>query len=127
MIAELKDAACLSWLILFSLASCMITELKDAACLSHAARRWLPPSKTGKPVHTSVLMRWADRGIVGPGGERIYLSTWRCGGQRMTSQAAIEEFLLALNAGSPAAKSDADADLARRAAAASKALQDLGC
>lgn len=104
----------------------MIAELKDAACLSHAARRWLPPSRTGKPAHTSVLMRWADRGIRGGNGERVYLKTWRVGGQRMTSQAAIEEFLQALNAGAPAAKTDADADLKRRAKEASQALQAFG-
>jgi hypothetical protein len=105
----------------------MIAELKDAACLTHAARRWLPPSRTGKPAHTSVLTRWADRGIRARNGERVYLKTWRVGGQRMTTQAAIEEFLLALNAGTLAAQEHADADFARRAKEAGAALEKLGC
>lgn len=75
----------------------MLAELQNAVSLSDAARRWLPPSKRGTPVHQSVLARWADRGIIGPDGVRVYLETWRVGGQRKTSQAAIESFLTALN------------------------------
>lgn len=100
----------------------MIVELKDAACLTHAARRWLPPSRTGKPVHSSVLHRWAEKGIRG-----IRLQTWRVGGQRMTTQAALEEFLQKLNADSPAAEREIDTEVARRAKEAGAALERLGC
>lgn len=104
----------------------MIAELKNAACLSHAARRWLPPSRTGRPVHPSVLSRWADKGIV-VGGKRIHLKVFRVGGQRMTTESAIAEFLAALNAGNPASEADHDADATRRVKEASRALEALGC
>lgn len=76
----------------------VFAEIKNALCLSHAAREWLPPARTGRPAHPSVLSRWSDRGIL-VNGQRVFLRTWRCGGQRITTQAAIEEFLTALNTG----------------------------
>lgn len=77
-------------------------HFKNALCLSHAAREWLPPARSGRPAHPSVLARWSDRGIL-VNGERVYLRTWRCGGQRITTKPAVEEFLTALNAGRPLA------------------------
>ncbi|WP_373651617.1 DUF1580 domain-containing protein [Schlesneria sp. DSM 10557] len=105
----------------------MIANIQQAATLSHAARNWLPPARTGNPVHPSVLTRWSDRGIVARSGERIFLHTWRVGGQRMVTQAAIEEFLEALNAGSPASDDLDDDSVSRRAHEASSALERLGC
>ena len=103
----------------------MISEIQKAACLSHAARLWLPPARTGNPLHPSVLARWSDRGIL-VNGARIFLHTWRVGGQRMTTQAAVEEFIAALNAGSPTAEADNENDMASRANQACMALEKLG-
>ena len=104
----------------------MIAVLKDAACLSQAARKWLPPGKNGNATHPSVLTRWSDRGI-NANGVRVFLKTWRVGGQRMTSQAAIEEFLAALNAGTPTAQQQGIDDAAMRSNEANTALEKLNC
>jgi hypothetical protein len=105
----------------------IMSTLRDAACLSHAARRWLPPARTGNPTHPSVLSRWSDRGVRAANGERVYLHTWRVGGQRMTTQAAVEEFLAALNDGTPTSQSEDDESLTQRGREASVALEKLGC
>ena len=105
----------------------MIPNLRKAACLSHAARQWLPMARTGKPAHPSVLSRWSDRGVLAANGQRVYLETWRVGGQRMTTQAAIEAFLSALNADSETARQDAESNATRRSIEAGAALEKLGC
>ena len=105
----------------------MIAELQGASCLAHAARNWLPKSRTGNDTHPSVLTRWSDRGVIAANGERVYLQTWRVGGQRMTTQIAIETFLAALNAGAPSGQQASEADAARKSSAAGNALEKLGC
>lgn len=105
----------------------MIAELQDAACLSHAARMWLPKSRSGKPVHPSVLSRWSDRGVIAKNGQRVYLETWRVGGQRHTSQAAVEAFLVALNADSSTTVKESEAASSRRSIESGAALEKLGC
>ncbi len=104
----------------------MLAELQKAACLSHAARLWLPRSRTGNATHPSVLTRWSDKGI-NVNGRRVYLHTWRVGGTRMTTRAAVEQFLAALNADSPATREDCEDDMSRRAGEACLALEKLGC
>ncbi|MDB5344294.1 MAG: hypothetical protein JWP89_2671 [Schlesneria sp.] len=103
----------------------LIPALQDAACLSHAARLWLPKARSGKPVHPSVLSRWSDRGVLAPNGERVYLQTWRVGGQRQTTQAAVEVFLGALNTEAVARESSNAAS--RRSQESAAALEKLGC
>ena len=105
----------------------MIADITQAACLSHAARQWLPPARSGNPVHPSVLTRWSDRGIIAADGTRVYLHTWRVGGQRMTTQAAIEGFLAALNAGTHTSDDLDGAAMERRSHEACTALERLGC
>lgn len=105
----------------------MIAELQQAACLSHAARQWLPMARTGKPVHPSVLSRWSDRGVLAANGQRVYLETWRFGGQRVTTRTAVETFLSALNPGSATARQQNDAEASRRSEEAGAALEKLGC
>lgn len=105
----------------------MIAEVQNAACLSHAARQWLPMARTGKPVHPSVLSRWSDRGVLAANGQRVYLETWRVGGQRMTTQAAVEAFLSALNSDSESSRRTAASDATRRGLEAGAALEKLGC
>jgi len=103
----------------------MIDLLKQALNFSHAAREWLPHSRSGRPVHPSVLGRWADRGIV-VNGQRVYLDTWRVGGQRMTTQDAVEKFLAALNSGSQTSNQEDKTASDRRSREAGQALERLG-
>lgn len=105
----------------------MIAELHEAQCLSHAARLWLPKARSGKPVHPSVLSRWSDRGVLARNGERVYLETWRVGGQRQTTQAAIETFLTALNSTTATVAQESEAASSRRSRESGTALEKLGC
>ncbi len=91
-------------------------KLKDAISLSQAVD-FVP-----RRPHVATIWRWATRGVRG-----IKLQTWMSGGTRVTTPQALEEFLLALNAGQPADDAETDADLARRAKEASAALEKLGC
>lgn len=105
----------------------MLATLSDAMPLTQALRRFFPPGRTGNPVHLSTGLRWVHKGVVGPGGERVRLEAVRVGGQTYVTPAAAERFVAALNAGSSAAKTETDADMARRAKEASRALEALGC
>lgn len=94
-----------------------LTEtLKDAITLSQAVD--LVPRRP----HVATVWRWATRGVRG-----IKLRTWLSGGTRVTTPAALEEFLQRLNADLPADEGEAAADLARRAKEAGKALEAMGC
>lgn len=105
----------------------MLATLTDAVPLNKALRDFFPKGRTGNPVALSTGLRWIHKGVVGPSGERVRLNAVRVGGQTYVSMAAAEKFIAALNTGSAASKSDADADLARRAKEAAKALESLGC
>lgn len=45
---------------------------------------------TGRRVHLSTALRWAQRGCRG-----VRLQTWVLGGRRLTTQAAVREFIAA--------------------------------
>ncbi len=104
----------------------LIDDLRNAVCLSQAARMWFPKSRTGNWTHPSVLSRWSDRGVLDPNGNRVYLKTWRAGGQRVLTQASAEAFLAALNPGKSVSDVNND-DTARRGREAGEALEKLGC
>lgn len=70
--------------------------------------------------------RWAGSGVVGPGGQRVKLATWKVGGRRVTTPEAVAEFL-AQCTGEPPAPTETPADVARRSAEAGRALEALGC
>ena len=90
--------------------------LRDAITLAQAVD-YIP----GRP-QVATLWRWATRGVRG-----VRLETCIVGGRRMTTPAMIEAFLRALNDGSPMSDALDDADGARRAKEAGKALEALGC
>ena len=90
-----------------------LTEsLKDAITLAQAAHFFSPVP------HVSGVQRWANRGTRG-----VRLETWLSGGRRVTTPAAIERFLLALNRD---AGSVSDDDSTRRGCQAGKALEAIG-
>ena len=96
-------------------ANTLSQSLADAVPLTRAAD-FIP----GRP-HVATLWRWATKGVRG-----ITLQTAIVGGRRMVTPAALEQFLLALNAGTPAARKVVDADASRRATEANNALSALG-
>lgn len=69
-------------------------DLKSEAALSLAqAAKLIPPTRQGKPVHVSTLVRWILHGVRG-----IKLEAARIGGRWVTSHEAIERFSVALTA-----------------------------
>jgi hypothetical protein len=53
------------------------------------AARKLPPSRGGRPVSFSCILRWATQGIPGPDGRRVRLEAVRVGGRWLTSEEAL--------------------------------------
>lgn len=90
--------------------------LEDAITLTKAAD--FVPSRP----HCATIWRWATKGCRG-----IKLQTWLLGGKRVTTPAALEEFLQKLNADSSADEADPGLEGDRRSKAAGKALEALGC
>jgi hypothetical protein len=89
--------------------------LKDAMTLPQAAHLFCPVP------HVATLHRWSTRGTRG-----VKLQTWLSGGKRVTTPAAVEQFLRDLNAAAEADPRDLEADARRRADAAGRALEALG-
>lgn len=91
-----------------------LTEsLRDALTLSQAADFFSPVP------HISCVQRWATRGTRG-----VKLQTWLSGGRRVTTPAAIEQFLMELNRAADAALNPDDS--ARRSNDAGRALEAIG-
>jgi Protein of unknown function (DUF1580) len=90
--------------------------------LAAAARR-LPPLRAGRPVHPATLTRWIDKGIIGPGGQRVKLEALRVGASWVTSTEAIQRFCDALsvrpdgNAAAPPVRTPGQRQRASEAAA----------
>jgi hypothetical protein len=59
-------------------------SLSQAACL-------LPPSRRGRPVTLSCMLRWVLDGVNTPSG-RVRLEAFRLGGRWLTSVPALERF-----------------------------------
>jgi hypothetical protein len=57
------------------------------------AARLLPPTKAGKPVHPSTVLRWIHPGIKAADGSMIKLAARRYPGGWQTTHEAIEAFL----------------------------------
>ncbi len=91
----------------------LMKSLKDAITLSDAAKE-IPLRPSAQQVH-----RWSTTGVRG-----VQLATWLCGGKRVTTRAAIEDFLQALNRETPAASTDRSEET-RRAKQAGAALDAL--
>lgn len=54
-----------------------------------------PPSRAGRPVHPTTLMRWVIDGVTAPGGRRVKLAAVRVGSRWLTTRAAVAEFIQA--------------------------------
>ena len=87
------------------------------------AARLLPRRRAGKRPHVSCIYRWTTSGCKG-----VVLESLQVGGTRCTSREALARFFEALTHGGrgdrPAVRSVARRE--RAAAAAAKALEDMG-
>lgn len=102
----------------------LTNRLSDAMPLSAAAK--LIPSRNGKPISVSTIVRWQQSGLMGPNGRRVYLRTIRVGGQRCVTHEAIEAFLAELNPDCPQARQPPVESTEQRAKSAGRALDALG-
>lgn len=64
--------------------------------LTVAARRF-PPTRAGRPVTLSCLLRWVLEGVKTVSGVRVHLEAARNAGRWVTSPAAIQRFIAAQN------------------------------
>jgi hypothetical protein len=56
------------------------------------AARLLPPSRRGRPVTLSCVLRWVLSGVKNPAGELVRLEALRIGGRWLTSREALQRF-----------------------------------
>jgi hypothetical protein len=72
----------------------LLSEIADGQGepLAVAARR-LPPSRRGRPVTLSCLLRWVTSGVRLPDGTRLRLEAARCAGRWLTTPGAIRRFV----------------------------------
>jgi hypothetical protein len=70
----------------------MINISTDKLITFTEAAKLFPPARSGKPVHSSCLWRWATRGIRTRDGRRVKLTVLRVGGRFITSERSIQEF-----------------------------------
>lgn len=82
----------------------MSCEIINGAAVALAdAGRGIP----GKPSPSTVY-RWCVRGVDRGDGRRVKLRSWRVGRKRFTTEAAITEFVEALNSSDTTEASDSD-------------------
>jgi hypothetical protein len=67
-------------------------EAGQGETLTRAARR-IPPTRLGKAVTLSCLLRWVQSGVRGPAGQRVKLEAARLAGKWVTTPAAIRRFV----------------------------------
>jgi hypothetical protein len=97
-------------------------RLEEAARLAGRGRG-------GRPIHMSTVLRWIQRGAVGPAGERVRLEGCRLGSHWVTSREALQRFAERLTPrlegnSAPALRSPGKRQLASERAAA--VLKKLG-
>ena len=61
------------------------------------AARMIPGRSGDKPLHRSTLHRWMTKGAKTADGRVVRLESVRVGGQRMTTQEALQRFLGAMS------------------------------
>ncbi len=100
-------------------------EAGQGETLTRAARR-VPPTRRERPVTLSCLFRWITGGVIGPGGERIYLEAARLAGKWVTTPGAIRRFVEAQTPRLTGQPSSVPRTPTRRARAAERAGEALG-
>lgn len=87
-------------------------EPEDLKPLNFARCNWFPRRAGNRPISPATMHRWVRKGIHG-----VRLRVLRLPSGTVTTQAAVQEFLAAVDAARRAAESDAidasDADLRR--------------
>jgi hypothetical protein len=67
-------------------------EAGQGESLTIAARR-IPPTRQGKPVTLSCLLRWVLSGVRGPDGQRVRLEAARLANRWVTTPGALRRFM----------------------------------
>jgi hypothetical protein len=105
-----------------------ITNPKEPKLNLCQAAKYFAPSRGSRPAHKSRLVRYITDGIIGPKGERVYLSALRQGKQWVTTPSAIQAFCEALtpNTRSVPASPRTRPDFKRGAERAGRELDEYG-
>lgn len=107
----------------------LTAEIAAGGGLSLAqAARLIPPTRGGRPTHSSCVYRWCTAGTIGTDGQRHRLEAARCGCRTLTTDGALRRYLAALSGGVTAAVAEIRTPTrrAREHAAATAALAKLG-
>ena len=71
----------------------MAIEIRNETLLTLSqAARLLPPSRRGRPVTLSCVLRWVLDGVKAPNGDTVRLEAIRLGPKWVTSQEALQRF-----------------------------------
>ncbi len=93
---------------------------------SRLARR-LPPTRLGRPVTLSCVLRWVLDGARGPDGGRVKLEGVRLAGKWISTAGALRRFILAQTpAGEPAPPPRTPGQRRRASEHAARALEKIG-
>lgn len=52
----------------------------------------MPRARSGRPIHTNTIWRWATKGLKGPNGEVVRLEYGKVGGRNGTTLEALQRF-----------------------------------
>jgi hypothetical protein len=94
------------------------------------AAKLFPPARRGRPVSGSCVFRWHRDGVRTADGRRVYLEALRVVNRLVTSEAAVQRFVLAQQSGAaPAAPNEPSHPAPRtpgqRARASERAASEL--
>jgi hypothetical protein len=104
----------------------LLEEITEGMAITlAAAAKLLPPTRGGKPVTQSCLLRWHFEGRRAPGGRRVKLEALKVGGQWLTSTCAMQRFIEAQNDSEQPAHIQTPTQRQRRAAAAGAELERI--
>jgi hypothetical protein len=94
--------------------------------------RWFPPSRGGKSLHYSTLIRWILKGVRGTDGSFVRLEAVRCGSKWCTTRAAAQRFIerltpqLDADDSTPAPQSRTPLQRRKAAERAGERLEEMG-
>jgi hypothetical protein len=112
----------------------VLTEIRTHGGLKlSAVGKQFPAARGEGCVNPATVWRWAHEGAKTPTGERVKLEVVRVGMSWLTSQAALDRFVVALTSASTPSAGGRDIKIPNpskresRAARANKKLQEAGC
>lgn len=91
-----------------------------------ALAKFVPPTRKGRPVTFSCVLRWVLDGAKAPGGERVRLEAARLGGKWLSTRAALRRFILRQTPGAEVPKQRTPVQRSRASERAARELERAG-